>query len=81
MSYRSKPRRLPARQQFSARGLDQEHARQLFRPFHRLHADLHYEGIGSGLASVQRILRRHDGRIWASAMPGRGATFYFTLRG
>jgi signal transduction histidine kinase len=60
-------------------GFDPEHARQLFRPFFRLHGDAEYEGIGIGLPSVQRILQRHRGRIWATGMPGRGATFYFSL--
>jgi signal transduction histidine kinase len=62
-------------------GFDPEHARQLFRPFFRLHGAGEYEGIGIGLPSVQRILQRHRGRVWATGMPGRGATFYFSLPG
>jgi signal transduction histidine kinase len=60
-------------------GFDQAHARQLFRPFFRLHTEGEFEGIGIGLASVQRILRKHHGRIWATGKPGCGATFYFSL--
>jgi signal transduction histidine kinase len=60
-------------------GFDQSHARQLFRPFHRLHAADGFAGIGMGLASAQRIVRLHRGSIWCASMPERGATFYFTL--
>jgi signal transduction histidine kinase len=60
-------------------GFEQSHARQLFRPFHRLHAADGFPGIGVGLASAQRIVRLHRGSIWCASMPGRGATFYFTL--
>lgn len=60
-------------------GFDMEHAAHLFEPFRRMHSAAEFEGSGIGLATVQRIVARHDGRIWANAAPGAGATFYFTL--
>jgi signal transduction histidine kinase len=60
-------------------GFDPAAADRLFRPFERLHAADDYPGTGVGLATVQRIIERHAGQIWADAAPGRGATFYFTL--
>jgi len=60
-------------------GFDMAHASTLFQPFHRLHAVADFPGTGIGLATCQRVVDRHGGRIWAEGAVGLGATVFFTV--
>lgn len=62
-------------------GFDQKFAKKIFEPFRRVHSENEYGGTGIGLSIVQRVIKKHNGEVWAEGTPDVGAAFYFTLGG
>jgi light-regulated signal transduction histidine kinase (bacteriophytochrome) len=60
-------------------GFDMRHIKKLFGPFDRLHSNKEFPGMGIGLATVKKIISRHNGKIWAEAERNKGAIFYIQL--